>query len=180
MYFHIVIFYFTTTWSTLCKNIDVAEGKFFTTTDDHKYFRSRITGNYIYLRCVFFKSLKCKKMCKLNLDKNLIHSIGQHNHSNTEYNADVYELKRKCKSISKCSQSNFRQIFNDVTRNDPSASEISFPECESSMYCARREQQPRIPQTASEFCDLLPATTFGVYYKYSVRCGTCFLFGTNG
>ena len=39
------------------------------------------------------------------------------------------------------------------------------------MYRARRTLQPIIPQTASEFSDLLPTTTFGEYYKFSVRCG---------
>ena len=29
----------------------------------------------------------------------------------------------------------------------------------------------RIPRTASELRDLFPTTTFGVYYKYTVRCG---------
>ena len=147
-------------------------GKVFTTTDGHKYIKSKITGSYIYLRCVFFKSMKCKATCKLNRDTNLINPLlAQHNHSDAEYDTHVYELKTKCKTISKSSQSNLRQIFNDVTRNDPSACDISFPQCESSMYRARRKLQPIIPLTASEFCDLLPTTTFGDYYKFSVRCG---------
>ena len=125
-------------------------GKVFTTTDGHKYIKSKITGDCIYLRCVFFKSLKCKATCKLNFDTNLINPMSNHSHSDTEYNGDAYELKSKCKTISKSSQGNLRQIFNDVTRNHPSACDISFTECESSMYRARRKLQPIIPQTASE------------------------------
>ena len=147
-------------------------GKVYTTTDGHKYIKSKMTDSHIYLRCVFFKSMKCKATCKLSRDTNLVNPLqGQHNHSDTEYDTHIYELKTKCKTISKYSQSNLRQIFNDVTRNDPSACDISFPQCESSMYRARRTLQPIIPQTASEFSDLLPTTTFGEYYKFSVRCG---------
>ena len=98
--------------------------------------------------------------------------MSNHSHSDTEYNGDAYELKSKCKTISKSSQGNLRQIFNDVTRNHPSACDISFTECESSMYRARRKLQPIIPQTASEFCDMLPTSSFGEYYKFSVSCGS--------
>ena len=58
-----------------------------------------------------------------------------------------------------------------MTRNDPFASEVSFREVESSMYHARRMLQPMIPPTASQFCDMLPTTAFGDYYKFSVTCG---------
>ena len=48
---------------------------------------------------------------------------------------------------------------------------ISFPECESSMYRARRKTQPKVPLTPSEFVDMLPTTSFGVHFKFSVRIG---------
>ena len=85
------------------------------------------------------------------------------NHSDTEYDLDIYELKTKSKTICKYLQSN------DVTRNDPSACDISFPQWESSMYSARRTLQSRIPQTASEFSDLFLTPTFGDNYKFSVK-----------
>ena len=71
----------------------------------------------------------------------------------------------------KHSQSNLRKIFDDTTRTDPSALEVSFPEIESSMYRARRMLQPKIPVDASEFCDMLPGTNFGSYFQFSVVCG---------
>ena len=94
-------------------------------------------------------------------DIDRIVSMNQHNHGLSEYESNVNEIKRKCKTIAKSSQSNLRQIFDNVTRNDPFASEISFREVESSMYHARRMLQPMIPPTASQFCDMLPTTTFG-------------------
>ena len=51
-----------------------------------------------------------------------------------------------------------REVFDDVTRNDLCAREISFAECESSMYRARRKTQPKIPLTVSEFVDMLSTT----------------------
>ena len=84
--------------------------------------------------------------------------MNQHNYGLSEYESNVNEIKRKCKTIAKSSQSNLRQIFDDVKRNDPFASEVSFREVESSMYHARRMLQPMIPLTASQFCDMLPTT----------------------
>ena len=66
-----------------------------------------------------------------------------HNHGLKEYESNANEIKRNCKTIAKYSQSNLRQIFDDVTRNLPFASEVSFREVESSMYHARRMLQPR-------------------------------------
>ena len=73
--------------------------------------------------------------------------------------------------MAKHSQSNLRKIFDDTTRTDPFACEVSFPEIESSMYRARRRLQPKIPINASVFCDMLPGTNFGNYFQFSVSCG---------
>ena len=62
-------------------------------------------------------------------------------------------------------------VFDDVTRRDPGACHISFPECESSMYRARRMIQPKIPLTANEFIDMLPTTQYMEYFKFAARSG---------
>ena len=59
-------------------------------------------------------------------------------------------------------------MFDDATRNDPCAADISFVQCESSMYRARRTLQPKIPLTATEFCDMLVTSTFADNFKFSV------------
>ena len=65
-----------------------------------------------------------------------------------------------------------RQVFNDVTRSDPSTSHISFNECESAMFRSRRLLQPRIPRTTLEFCEILPTfTEFAVNLKPTVILG---------
>ena len=55
-----------------------------------------------------------------------------------QYQSESYNLKSKCKSIAKSSQENVRKIFDDVKREDPAACEITFKECEFSMYRYRR------------------------------------------
>ena len=84
----------------------------------------------------------------------------EHNHGLQDYSADVYAIKTKCKTIAQTSQHNLRQIFNAVTRSDPSSSQVTFKECESSMFRERKILQPMIPQSASEFSEVLPTTTF--------------------
>ena len=62
-----------------------------------------------------------------------------------------------------------REVFDDATRNDICARGISFPECESSMYRARRKTQPKVLLTPSEFVDMLSTKSF--HFKFSVRIG---------
>ena len=78
------------------------------------------------------------------------------------------QFKLKCKTTAQTSQHNLRQIFNYVTRSNPSASQVTFKECESSMFRARKILQPMIPQSASEFSEVLPTTTFAVNHKATV------------
>ena len=75
-------------------------GKVFTTSDGNKYIQSKLKGNYIYLRCILFRS-KCKGTSKLNCETGLITPLGQHNHDVDEYRSEVYHLKTKCKTIAK-------------------------------------------------------------------------------
>ena len=84
---------------------------------------------------------------------------------------EVFKLKSKCKSSAKSSQTNLRKVFDDATRTDPYSCDISFPECESSMYRARRKIQPKIPLTADEFSEMLSTTPYGEYFKIHVTCG---------
>ena len=70
--------------------------------------------------------------------------------------------------MQKSSQANLRKVFDDTTRDDPHACEICFPGCESSMYRARKTVEPGIPLNASEFCDIIPTTQLGKFFKFSV------------
>ena len=69
----------------------------------------------MYLRCVLFRD-GCKGTSKLNLETNLITSIHSHNHNVEKYKTEVYELKAKCKTMARKSQTSLRRVFDDVTR----------------------------------------------------------------
>ena len=125
-------------------------GKIYTTTDDHKYLKYKVKENKAYMKCVLFRK-GCRATAKLNMSTNLITPMVNHNHTSSEYHSESYRLKSKCKSIAKSSQDNLRKVFDDVTREDPATCEVSFKECESSMYRSRRITQPIIPNTAFEF-----------------------------
>ena len=92
----------------------------------------------------------------------------------------VYELKTKCKNT-KNSQTNIRKVFDDTTRMDPHACEISLRECKSAMYRARRKIQPIILLNAQEFSNMLSTTSYGEHHKFTVKCGeaTGVLFFSN-
>ena len=109
-------------------------GNILTSTDGHKYVQSKLTEKYIYLKCAIFRS-GCKGTGKINRARNLIIPMKEHNHYVDAYKADIYKLKTKCKSVAKqVETTGLREVFDDVTRND-----LSFAECESSMYRARRK-----------------------------------------
>ena len=145
-------------------------GKVFTTSDGNKYILSKSNVNFVYLRCALFRG-GCKGICKLNRERDLITPLNSHNHDREAYKTGLYSLKTKCKTVARNSQMNLRKIFDDVTRDDPQACEISFSECESTMFRARKTLEPKIPQTALEFSDMITTTNFGKYYKFSVSVG---------
>ena len=147
-----------------------AVGKVFTTSDGNKYILSKSNVNFVYLRCALFRG-GCKGTSKLNRERDLITPLNSHNHDLGAYQTELFALKTKCKSVAKKSQMNLREVFDDVTRDDPRACEISFSECESMMFRARKTVEPRIPQTAFEFSDMITTTSFGKYYKFSVSVG---------
>ena len=117
-------------------------GKIYTTSDGHKYIHSKIMEKYIYLKCTLFREC-CKGFGKLNRERNLISPLNQHNHDIEDYKAEIFQLKTKCKTIAKHTQINLRKAFDDVTRTEPCAFDISFRECESAIYRARRTFQPK-------------------------------------
>ena len=143
-------------------------GNVFTTTDGFRYVQSKVTENYTYLKCAIFRN-GCKGTSNLNRTRNLIAPMHLHNHEVSEYKADVNQLKTNCKTVVKQVQSSsLRQVFDDVTRSNPCARDISFAECESAMYRAKITCQPKIPLTAAEFLDMLGTTALGVHFKLSV------------
>ena len=139
-------------------------------TPDGKYVQSKHMEKYIYLKCAIFRT-GCRATSRLNRETNLITPLKNHDHSVDLYKTQVYQLKTKCKSVAKNSQTNLRMVFDDVTRRDPGACHISFPECESSMYRARRMIQPKIPLTANKFIDMLPTTPYMEHFKFAARSG---------
>ena len=139
-------------------------GKVFSTVDGRKYVRSKISEKYIYLKFALFMD-GCKGTEKLNNETNLITPL--HNHK-----SDVYQLKTKCKTVAKHSETNLRKVFDDVARTDSCPREILFTECESAMYRARRMLQPKIPLNAFEFCEMLSTTTLGEFHQCSIISGT--------
>ena len=145
-------------------------GKVITTADGHNYVHSKMTDDYIYLKCGIFRT-DCKETCKLNRIRSLITPMKQYNHSVEDYKADSFRLKTKCKTIAGQFQTNLRKVFDDATRNEPCAADISFVECESSMYRARRTLQPKTTLTANKFFDMLMTSTFADNLKFSVTRG---------
>ena len=84
------------------------------------------------------------------------------------YKAETYRLKAKCKAIARAPHDPLRKIFDDATREDTAATSISFSECESTMYRAKRKSQPKIPERALGFSEIIPDISFGKFYKGSV------------
>ena len=60
-------------------------------------------------------------------------------------------------------------MFKDVVRDDPYAVHVSYKNLESAMYRARREIEPPIPKGATELCQLIVSSDFGIYYKGEVK-----------
>ena len=136
----------------------------FTSADGSKYVQSKTIENGVYLKCAIFRN-GCKGTAKLNLTRHLITPMHLHNHEVSEYKAGVYQLKAKCKTLAKQTQSpSLRSIFDDATRNEPNTHDVSFPECESAMYRSRKRinlkslQQPLSSLTCYEL-HLLESTS---------------------
>ena len=86
----------------------------------------------------------------------------------TRNHSEVFALKSACRIRAKNSRDNLRDLFSDFTRSDPSAHKVTFKECESLMFIARRTSQPIIPKSAMEFCEQLPSTNFALNFKAAI------------
>ena len=83
----------------------------FTSADGLKYVQSKTIENGVYLKCAIFRN-GCKGTAKLNLTRHLITPMHLHNHEVSEYKAGVYQLKAKCKTLAKQTQSpSLRSIY---------------------------------------------------------------------
>ena len=78
-----------------------------------------------------------------------------HNHDVEDYCTERFKLRAKCKTAAKKFTTSLRQLFDETTRYQTSANDISFKSCESIMYRSRRETQPRIPKSALEFSTII-------------------------
>ena len=103
----------------------------------YEYFSNRKKSDCVYLKCVLFSN-GCKGSAKLNTEVNLVYPKSVHNHDLDTYNTEVFALKSACRIRAKNSRDNLRDIFNDITRSDPSAHKVTSKECESLMFRARR------------------------------------------
>ena len=101
-------------------------GKVYTTSDGHKFINSKISEKCIYLRCAIFRP-GCKGTGRLNRVTDFITPLLPHNHNTVEYRLDVFDLKTKCNKTAMHSETNLRHVFDDTTRGDPSARELTFP-----------------------------------------------------
>ena len=106
---------------------------------------------------------------KLDKEVNLLYPKSVHDHE--LHHTDIHLIKTKCKRIAQTSQHNLREIFNDITRSDPSGTHVRFKERESSMFRARKILQAKIPASANDFFQLLPETTFALHLKATVTLG---------
>ena len=77
-------------------------------------------------------------------------------------------LNNKCKVESRQSRETLSLVFRNTTRNQPTSTELSYNNIESSMYRARREVEPPIPANALEFIQTIPSTLFNANYVQSV------------
>ena len=78
---------------------------------------------------------------------------------------------------SKDHKKTLRQIFNEVTSQNPEVGQtFGFPAVESRLYKARRSTLPPLPKTRQEACDNLPR--YPLYNKILVAVeGESLIFG---
>ena len=129
-------------------------GNVYKTTDGDKYTLSKDSERVSYLKCILFREA-CRSTAKLNKVTNMITLSAPHNHPNDNYHTDKFALRAKCKMAAKSCPTSLRDVFNDTTRHEESALQISFKNCESMMYRARLELQPKIPMCALDFSTII-------------------------
>ena len=117
-------------------------------------------NNAVYLRCSLSKT-GCKGTAKLKLETNSIYPNSTHSHG-------LDELKTKCKKRAQTSQNSLRKFFDNETRTSLFAYEVSFNECERSMYRSRRSLQTKILFAAVEFATMLSESAFASHHKFAI------------
>ena len=113
----------------------------------------------------------CEGSAKLDTEIEHIYPKSVHNNIVQEYDANRHDIKRKINKKAQTSRENLRTIFNDITRSDPAGILVSFRECGSSMFRARKLLQPNIPKSAQEFCVQLPTANFAANLKATIILG---------
>jgi hypothetical protein len=73
-----------------------------------------------------------------------------HTHAQRPEKRQKLEITSKLKSASEGSSQRLREIFNDVTRNDPQGHLVGFGTVESTMYRRRRGTQPNLPTSVPD------------------------------
>ena len=119
--------------------------------------------------CLHRNFIRCHGTAKLDEFTNVIHPNHPHNHQISEYHTELYELKSKCKSAARKSQGRLSKVFRECTRNEPSASLLSYKNLETTMYRSRSEIQLIIPKSATMFCQQLVSTRYAIYYRGAVQ-----------
>ena len=146
-------------------------GNVYTTTDGYKYTLSKERKSVAYLKCILFRE-KCPSTAKLEFSINKITVICPHNHGVSNYHAEKFKLRTKCKIAAKKSTTKLRELFDETTRQEDFATDICFKNYESIMYRARRETQPKIPKSALEFSTIIEdCPNFGQFCKGTVVIG---------
>ena len=90
-------------------------GNVYTTTDGYKYTLSKERKSVAYLKCILFRE-KCPSTAKLELSINKITVICPHNHGVSNYHAEKFKLRTKCKIAAKKSTTKLRELFDETTR----------------------------------------------------------------
>lgn len=137
--------------------------KVFTSCDGHKYIQSKSTDKYIYLKCAIFRT-SCKGTVRINSETNLITPMQDHNHN-------MIKLKSKWKSmLNHHNQTTWKCL---MMRPELILSLAIFPLQNVSHSCTGLEGSfnQRFRLTAVEFCNMLPTTPYGQYFKIQVTCG---------
>ena len=152
----------TTFESTIYKN---KNGGIFHFPNGHKYKQNFTRQSFVYLQCVL---RKCKSSAKINTLSEECVNLHGHNHEINVYKSELYMLKNKNKVESRQSRGTLSLVFRTTTRNQPTSTEFSYKNIESSMYRARREVERPIPANALEFIQTIPLTLFNANYVQTV------------
>ena len=84
-----------------------------------------------------------------------------HSHTIEDYNSQSIDLKNKLKRAAENSTLlNWREIFDEQTRNDAAGPSISFPNVRSAMAKQRKTRIPGLPNTPEEFQEKIVQSRF--------------------